>query len=230
VSELSADAPRPDGWSAENLRKDGLAPATMIDVGAGGGTPPLSRAFPDAYHVLIEPLREFEPKLRKRLERHDGELLTTAVGETRGDAVLNVNPELPVMSSLLRTAGDLPGAAAVLEQRRVSMTTLDALLEERAWAPPFGLKIDTEGAEDLVIKGAGKLLRETQFVIAEVWAARAFEGGYTFAEFMSLMESRGFDLRDILHVRRSRMTNELMYIDALFRPSAAAGAPSSART
>jgi FkbM family methyltransferase len=222
---MAADGTGPDGWSTDNLRKQGLAPVTVIDVGAAGGTPPLYRAFPDAYYVLIEPLHEFEPKLQETLERWHGELVRSAVGEAQGHAVLNVNSEMPAMSSLRSTASAHPAAAVESEQRRVEVTTLDCLLEERMWTPPFGLKIDTEGAEDLVIRGADRLLRDTQFVIAEVWAARAFEGGYTFAEFMSLMESRGFDLRDILHVRRSRMTNELMYIDALFRPSATAGAP-----
>jgi FkbM family methyltransferase len=219
VSGLSADVTGPIGWSAENLRKAGLGPATVIDVGAGDGTPPLYRAFPDAYHVLIEPLREFEPNLREKLKRWNGELVRTAVGEAEGDAVLNVNARMPAMSSLRPTASAHPAAAVEPEQRRVSVTTLDRLLEERTWTPPFGLKIDTEGAEDLVIKGAKTLLRETQFVIAEVWAMKAFEDGYTFAGFMSLMESRGFELRNILYVRRSRATNDLMYIDALFKPS-----------
>jgi len=230
VSEPVGDSAEPGGWSAENLRKEGLHPATVIDVGAGSGTPALYRAFPEAHHVLIEPLGEFEPALRERLAKWSGELLRTAVGESPGEATLYVNSRRPVMSSLLQTASGQPQAEGVTEHRRVSVTTVDALLEEHSWQPPFGLKIDTEGTEDMVVKGAGRLLEQTQFVIAEVWAVSPFEGGYTFGEFVSLMESLGFELRDVLEVRRSRMTRELMYADALFRPSAGAGGPSSAQT
>jgi FkbM family methyltransferase len=208
-----------DGWSPENLRKNGLTPATVFDVGAGPGTPALYRAFPDSYFVLIEPLDEFEPMLRQRLEKWSGEIVATAIGDAEGETVLHVNAARPVMSSLLQPAADRPEPAAPTEPRTVPVTTLDKLIESRALTRPFGLKIDIEGAEHLVIKGAERTLRDTQFVIAEVWASRAFGGGYTFTEFMSLMESHNFELRDVLHVRRSRMTKELMYIDALFRPA-----------
>ena len=50
------------GWLPECIRKGGFAPATIADVGAGIGTPPLLVAFPEAYHVLIEPLEECSPR------------------------------------------------------------------------------------------------------------------------------------------------------------------------
>src|SRR3989442_12701698 len=55
---------RGSGWRPENMRKRGFAPATVIDVGAAYGTPALYAAFPDAYHVMIEPLADYEPSLR----------------------------------------------------------------------------------------------------------------------------------------------------------------------
>ena len=57
---------------------------------------------------------------------------------------------------------------------RSSVTTLDALRAERGWEGPFGLKIDAEGYEHRVIEGAAALLRDTQFVIAEVSVTRPF--------------------------------------------------------
>lgn len=44
--------------------------------------------------------------------------------------------------------------------------------------PPFGLKVDTGGADPDVVEGAHEFLRETEFVIAEVSIAERFEGGY----------------------------------------------------
>ena len=60
------------------------------------------------------------------------------------------------------------------------------------------LKIDTEGYEAHVVRGADRLLAETQLVIAEVNMAKRFEESYSFAEFVALMDSHGFAAVDVL--------------------------------
>ncbi len=213
--DLERTRQRGAGWGAENLRKD-FSPATVIDVGVWQGTKPLYDAFPDAFHVLIEPLQEFEPKLRQRLSRMDGELLLTAVGDRVGEAVIDIHPQALWGSSLLSVAGsDFRGNAA--ERRTIPVTTLDTLLEERRWQRPFGLKIDVEGYEAHVVRGARTLLRDTQFVIAEVGVARRFEDSYTFAEFVALMDSLGFGLCDV--VDATKTDGRLVFLDAFFQPS-----------
>ncbi len=47
------------GWTAAFLARLGPA-ATIIDIGVWKGTPELYAAFPEAYHVLIEPMKEYE--------------------------------------------------------------------------------------------------------------------------------------------------------------------------
>ena len=78
------------------------------------------------------------------------------------------------------------------------VTTLDVLRQERDWQPPFGLKVDAEGYEHRVIKGASGLLADTQFVIAEIQVANRFQDGYSVSDFIGLMDSHGFVLHDIL--------------------------------
>jgi FkbM family methyltransferase len=216
-SGRAANAPPAAGWNEDNLRKEGIAPATVIDVGAGAGTGPLYRAFPDAYHVLIEPQLEFEETLRAHVEKKwRGEVHMTAVGDREGEAVLHVYPGRPMTSSLLERPSGLHRSP---ETRRVPLTTLDRLATERRWEPPFGLKVDVEGADHLVIEGATEVLKQTQFVIAEIWIAPTFVAGHTFAQFIALMDARGFELRDILSAPRSRRTAETLYVDAFFAPS-----------
>jgi hypothetical protein len=93
------------------------------------------------------------------------------------------------------------------------MTTLDRLMEEHGFQPPFGLKIDAEGLEYEVIQGATAFLRETQFVVAEVSVAKRFEESYSFSEFAELMDRNDFYLWDILHIGGKR------FVDAAFRKS-----------
>ena len=127
----------------------------MIDVGAGSGTPKLYAAFPDAHHVMIEPLAEFAPRLQRRVEEDGAEYVPLAAGDADGTATIHVDKGSLWESSLL-VAGW--GDAETREERTIQVATLDSLLEDRRWTPPFGLKIDTEGFEDRVIRGAREVL------------------------------------------------------------------------
>lgn len=204
-----------DGWHVGYIRQLGFTPKTVVDVGVGRGTEVLYRSFPDAFHVLIEPLVEFEPDLQKILNRYKGEYHLTALGDTRGTSVLYVDPKWPERSSLMeRAAPEKPEVP--LSSRTVPVTTLDALLQERKWVPPFGLKLDIEGAEDMVIRGAQEFLRHTQFVIAELPVADRFFGGYMFADFIKMMDEREFRICDFLEVGRNPAF-DISFVDVIFR-------------
>ena len=43
----------------EFIKKLDFYPGTVIDVGAARGTPPLHDAFPNAYFILFEPLKDY---------------------------------------------------------------------------------------------------------------------------------------------------------------------------
>jgi FkbM family methyltransferase len=198
------------GMRPDAMRERGFEPATVIDVGAGRGTRYLYLAFPDAHHVLLEPLADFEPELRRQVAIRSGEYHLTAVGNEPGTATINVNPACLLESSI----NAVPGAEPVA--REVPITTLDALVAEHGWQAPFAIKIDTEGFEDRVIEGAAETLRRTQLVIAEVSVGRRFEGGYTFAEFIASMSQRGFELCDVLNVAKDGR-GDVSYMDCMFR-------------
>jgi FkbM family methyltransferase len=206
---------RETGWRPENLRKPGLAPATVIDVGVARGTPNLYDAFPDAHLVLIEPLAEFEQDLQRIAARRGGEYVLCAVGGEPGRAVIHVDPQMLYGSSLLVDSWSAPGAPA-RERREIEVTTLDLLRREHGWRAPFGLKIDVEGFEQSVVDGARELLVDTQFVIAEVSVARQFAGSVPFAAFVASMDAHGFALVDVLDGRR-RGNEGVDYLDLMFR-------------
>lgn len=56
----------------------GFSPATVIDVGVASGTPALYTRFPNARHLLIEPLEEFEERLQTICSRYDAEYVLAA--------------------------------------------------------------------------------------------------------------------------------------------------------
>jgi len=192
------------GWTLGGVTKDRFSPRTVVDVGAGRGTPQLYKAFPEAYHFLVEPLTEYEVDLRKALKPYRGEYVFAA-GATDTTASINVEPR-PMMSSFLART-NLTSTGKRVEKREVAVKTLDTLMEEYGLEPPFGLKIDTEGFEDRVISGATGFLRLTQFVIAEVSVAERFVDSYTFAELTELMDENDFFLWDVLGVSGVRFVD-----------------------
>jgi FkbM family methyltransferase len=206
---------RGTGWRAENLGKPEFVPATVIDVGVARGTPGLYDAFPDAHFVLIEPLREFEEDLERISRRRGGEYVLAGVGAAPGRAEIYVNPGMLYESSLLVNEWRPGEEQEVLERREIEITTLDALRSERGWKGPFGLKIDAEGYEHRVIEGAAELLAETQFVIAEVSITRRFTGGVSFADFVALLDRRGFAVYDLLDGQK-RGNGGVEFVDVMF--------------
>jgi len=213
VLGLEVHRRRPDDsrWASEVLRRAAPPIGTCVDVGVGTGTPELYEAFPDAYHVLIEPLDVFEPSLRAILSRYRGEAVRAAVGARSGTLPINLDVDTPLKSSFLRRT-PLTQSAGPSEQRQVPVTTLDELLGSRSLERPYGIKIDTEGFELEVLAGARSALSRTAFVIAEVSYGPRFEGGYTFSDLTRLMVKRGFYLHEILQV----VGRPVLYVDALF--------------
>lgn len=203
------------GFTAAHLRRFGFAPRTVVDVGVGPGTPALYDAFPDAKLVLVEPLAEYEPDLRRIVAERGGAYHLTALGAAEGRATLHVEPGNRMKSSLLaRTPLTATGDRAAT--REVPVTTLDALRAEAGLEPPFGLKIDTEGFELEVLRGARGFLADALFVIAEASVAARFEGSYRFDELVAEMAGHGFHVRDFLEVSRSARTPGARYADVLF--------------
>ena len=62
--------PRELSESLSHISSLGITPKTVIDVGAAWGTPELLEAYPDAYHILIDPLPMYSDRLNQLLEKY----------------------------------------------------------------------------------------------------------------------------------------------------------------
>jgi FkbM family methyltransferase len=130
-----------------------------VDVGANVGTvtDTIVRCAPEAKHVLIEPL----PDLAARLtERFPGcEVHAVACSDHEGHEAFTRVVERPTRSGL--EPGQVK-AGMTTESLTVPVTTLDRLLGSR---DPRVIKIDVEGAELQVLRGARKTLGRARSVV-----------------------------------------------------------------
>lgn len=188
-------------WNTEYLKMLKANPATVLDIGVGHGTHELYKAFPDAYHVLVEPLEEFQTDIREILKKYKGKHCPLAVGRENGKKTFNVNLTALECSSFcdhIFPAGDEDSFL----QREVEVVTLDDLVEKERLSAPFVLKIDAEGYELEVIEGAAKLLNNIDFVIAELSLIKRFNDSCTLGDFINAMEQRGFGIITVLFMNR----------------------------
>jgi len=186
----------------------------VIDIGVAHGTPTLYRHFSDARLELFECNPEYYPGIEKKiLNRRDAVLHRLALGAENIDAVeLNVNGE---KSSLLArtklTNPDMQEFPVVT----VPQKRLDSVLKADAIMRPALLKIDTEGYELEVLKGATGLLDHIDYVITETSVLRRFEDSYAFEEIVNMLQAQGFSVREILSAPLDR-DGRIRHVDLLF--------------
>ena len=166
-------------------------PKVIVDVGVADGTPALYDAFPKAKRILIEPNPIFHEELAGR-----GTLITKAAGAATGEATLHCEARDPSKSSILERT-ELTKVAGKKSDVTVAVDTLENLLSGVDYANAL-LKIDTEGYELEVLKGAQNILSQFHYVITETSVMKRFEDSYTYNELVRFMEQNGFAIHCFL--------------------------------
>lgn len=183
------------------LRRFGLTPDIVVDVGVYDGTGWLYRAFAGARFLLIDPLAESEA-LVAPIAPEGHEFLAVALGAEDGDM------DLTVTRNAKGRGGNLSGFharidrsrewATLTEQRRVPVRRLDAIMADRPGS--VGLKIDTEGHEAAVLDGAPETLRRCLFVVAEVSVSQRFDRTPLPSALVARLAAAGLELRDVIEM------------------------------
>jgi FkbM family methyltransferase len=193
--------------------QNGLRPKTIIDVGAARGTPALYEVFPESRHLLIEPLEEYIPDLNSLVLKIDkAEYIIAAATATPGNIVINVHPDL-VGSSLYKEDEDSNVNGV---ERTIPGMTLDDICSDRATEGSYLLKIDTQGAELDVLKGAKTMLQDTELVILEVSFFEFFKGGPQVYDCMTFMKECGFVAYEIFGLQYRLLDGAMSQVDIAF--------------
>jgi FkbM family methyltransferase len=175
------------------------ASPTIVDVGAyqGDWTREVLRRAPAATVHALEPVPATYVQLHEAL---DGRAIlhNTAAGDHRGEGDITGPPEHPDMASLnprdLSTVGLSAHHIAT-----VPVTTLDALSEQHAIDRVHLLKIDTEGHELAVLRGATGLLADQRIDAIQLETGGCDIDSRTFVrDFLDLLQPAGYRLHRLL--------------------------------
>jgi FkbM family methyltransferase len=171
---------------AFTLRRD----SCCVDVGASVGRilGEMVRLAPEGRHIAFEPIAEQVVDLRARFPHVT--VHHAAVSDRAGTATFRVYPPSPQMSSL-HGRPDLDPAE--FRETTVPIVTLDEALEG---VRPDLIKIDVEGAEGLVLRGAHATLRQRPIIWFEHSDATARTHDSSSDEVFELLTGAGMRIFD----------------------------------
>lgn len=140
-----------------NLKNSGFNPTTVIDVGAQLGTPDLYTAFPESNHLFIEPVIECIPTLQNIAKGlKEARVINCAVSDFDGFTNLSLT-DSKQYSSIEVIIGD--------ESREIPVFKLDTIVKKFQNSEEVLLKVDVDGAEIGIFKGADEILKHDNTVI-----------------------------------------------------------------
>ena len=184
----------------ERLHNLGIRYRTVIDVGCADGHLFLSLhslgLVPGAVPANIEANALYEESLKAIRDVVGGQYricaVTDHVGETEFTTAVH-----PYWSSL-RAAGDPYWShinQLITGKVTVPATTLDTLAHELSLVPPFLLKLDVQGGEEEVLRGAPEVLKNCEAVICEADID-------CFQKLNHLLTDANFILYDVTELKR----------------------------
>jgi FkbM family methyltransferase len=171
------------------LRRRHVPIETIIDVGAQLCTPELTFVFPDKPHLLFEPVREYIEHIRVNYNKINYTLVEAAVSDKEGEVTLQIRAIGG--SATITHSGMVSGPADSIDKRVVPMVTLDGYLLRHPQKPPYLVKLDVDGCEEQIMRGAEETLKNTSVVIVE-----GTKGNLT--ERITFLEARGFEIFDLV--------------------------------
>lgn len=198
------------------------SPITVVDVGASHGlfANAVRKHFEVARALLVEPLPNRCEQLRRQFPEPVYTVSQQALADYEGTAEFNVF-DFDYASSL----HDLPTAKASIikdldlgqsQKVPVKVSTLDALLESSGVSNDLDLlKMDVQGGELNLLKGATSSLPRIHNIWCEVAFEEIYEKAATFSEVRDYLAHSGFGIRAISDCERDRDGN-LIWVDVLF--------------
>ena len=198
-------------WSLANLKKNNFNPSTVIDAGAyeGNWTLDLLEVYPSAKVLMVEAQQKKEVVLKKIIANNKNldyaiSLLSSEVGiekifeenETASQVITNGNPNVAGYS--------------------ISTQTLDELLLQKNFPYPDLIKLDVQGHELEVLRGAENSLAHAEVCLLELSLMEL--GGNTplLLEMLTYMNTKDFQPYDISQFMRRPFDKALIQIDMFF--------------
>jgi FkbM family methyltransferase len=218
------------GFGGKNILADQLnlagAARVIVDVGAydGAVSAEYLERFPEAVCHAFEPHPPSFDALETRLGSHPrARLQRRGLSDEPGSGAMYAFPAAATNSLLAPVAnvGDVVGAGHMdtFEREEIEVTTLDRFAEKEGLARIDILKIDVQGAEVRVLRGAERLLRAQAvgLIVSEVNFVAVYRAQAFYEDVAATLRAVGYRLYDFYNFHYGP-GGQLQWGDAIFVP------------
>lgn len=98
----------------------------------------------------------------------------------------------------------------------IQTRSLDSLMKKKFFSLPFLIKIDVQGNEMKVIKGASRALLQANVCLLEVSLIKLGDNSPLLLDMLNFMDRNGFQAYDICQFMRRPLDQALFQMDVLF--------------
>jgi FkbM family methyltransferase len=191
----------------------------IFDVGAnfGQSISTYKNLFPESHIYSFEPDKSaFEKAVMVAAQYNDVVVNNIALADYIGESLF-YEYERSDMSSRLKPAAGQLGWSELRRESKVRTTTVDAFCRERTIEVIDFLKIDTQGTDDAVLRGAEGMLRDgrIKLVRSELTFMKLYQGQFDPLESIGWMQKRGYQI--VSFYDQWHKDNALAWLDILYR-------------
>lgn len=218
---VSLARPLRDSLVLTRLKSEELGVRTILDIGANTGqfAKGVRKAGWARQIVSFEPTSEAYKRLSEHARKDP--LWTAApqmaIGSIEGEVEINISVN-SVSSSIFQVdhrSTDVEPDSGFRAVEKVAVRDLDSVMLPE-WQAPFTMKIDTQGFELEVLRGARATLENTAVVSIEMSLSKLYEGGASLVDVYSFLEQAGFRCISLTEVFCDFARNEVLQVDGTF--------------
>jgi FkbM family methyltransferase len=202
--------------SVQRLKKSGFSPSFWVDVGAfqGEAADLFRTTWPEASGVCFEGQTNALLKLKNKFQ---SDPLVTVISKLVGS-----EPKKEVILHGKETYASILEEVVnpKSENQHVEMTTLDREIQDMLLKPGKNfIKIDTQGYELEILKGAEKSLRTCGALVLELNFIDIYKAAPMADEVIGWLKNRDFQIYDIAGLIRRARDRALWQADVVFVPT-----------
>lgn len=198
------------------LLANGLFCGKILDIGAHSAywSEVAKSFYPYSNIYLIEPLSEMEEKLKEFCDKNPGsKYFLNGAGSKIETKIFTVIDNMEGANFMTK---ELKHLRSKNQQREVKIITVDSLIESNQIPIPDLIKIDVQGFEMEVLKGASRVFGHTEAFIIEVSFFEFMSETPLFSEVVTFMSQKGYEVYDFPGFLRRPLDKALGQADVCF--------------
>ena len=189
---------------------------TIIDIGSNKGQFSLfaKSLFPRATIYSFEPQIKYLNLQKTILGDKKVKYFNIGLGNIKKNSNFYITNKED-SSSFLQPTGTKMKEYKIKKIEKISVKSLDKIIKKNEIKGPSIMKIDVQGYELEVLKGAKKILKSVDFIIAEILFKKVYKDQVTAEKMMRFLKENHFKNKKMI-INRSKEDNEIFQADILF--------------